>query len=162
EGFGRSQLETLLPEYLPKQRWFGGKSRQIRASRIVDWGELAGSAGVVVMVEVQYSNGEPDTYLVPLAIAYGPDTERLRQDHPNAILAAVVSEEGRGLLYDAAFADPACSALLELVESGGRFETKLGAIRGVPGAVLPMLRGVPDQPLAVARTSAEQSNTSLI
>jgi maltose alpha-D-glucosyltransferase/alpha-amylase len=162
EGFGRSQLETLLPEYLPKQRWFGGKSRQIRASRIVDWGELAGSAGVVVMVEVQYSNGEPDTYLVPLAIAYGPDTERLRQDHPNAILAAVVSEQGRGLLHDAAFADPACSALLELVESGGRLETKLGAIRGVPGAVLPMLSGAPDQPLAVARTSAEQSNTSLI
>src|SRR6516225_3610281 len=44
EGFGQSQVEAILPEYLSKQRWFGGKARRIHAARIADWGELSGAA----------------------------------------------------------------------------------------------------------------------
>jgi len=162
EGFGRSQLETALAEYLPKQRWFGGKARRIKTTLVVDWGELAHAVAVLVLVEVRYDNGDPDTYLVPLAMTYGPETDRLRQDHPNAILASVISHQGRGLLHDAAFADGACAALLELIESAGELPTRHGTIRGMPGAALPTLRGAPDTTLAPLRSTKEQSNTSLI
>jgi maltose alpha-D-glucosyltransferase/alpha-amylase len=162
EGFGRSQLEAILPEYLSKQRWFGGKARRIHATRIADWGELSPAAAALVFVEVQYESGDPDTYLVPLAMTYGPDTERLRQDAPNAILSPVISHRGRGLLHDAALADSACAALLALIESGGQIQTRRGIIRGVPGIALVALRGTPDTPLQPVRSSKEQSNTSVI
>ena len=34
----RTALEArILPAYLPRQRWFGGKSRTIKTTRLVDW-----------------------------------------------------------------------------------------------------------------------------
>jgi len=162
EGFGRSQLEALLPEYLARQRWFGAKARRIRATRIADWGELPGSAAVLALAEVQYESGDPDTYLLPLATAYGADADRLRQNASNAILSPVVSHRGRGLLHDATLDDLACSALLALIETGGQAAWRHGTIRGLPGTALPALCGAPDTQLAPARMSAEQSNTSLI
>jgi maltose alpha-D-glucosyltransferase/alpha-amylase len=162
EGFGQSQLEAILPEYLSKQRWFGGKARRIRAAKIADWGELPRAAAVLVLVDVQYERGDPETYLIPLAMTYGPDTDRLRQDTPNAILCPVISDSGKGLLHDATLADSACAALLALIERAGLVQTRRGMIRGVPGTAFPTLRGTPDTPLAPARTSKEQSNTSLI
>ena len=37
EGMGRQLLEMVsLPEYLPKQRWFAGKSRHIQSTRIIN------------------------------------------------------------------------------------------------------------------------------
>ena len=68
EGRGRSAMEGLfLPEYLVKQRWFGGKARRIQGTRIVDWGQLRESAALA-LVEVRYESGDPDNYLVTLSI----------------------------------------------------------------------------------------------
>ncbi len=78
EGAGRYRLESmLLPEYLPKQRWFGGKARRIRATRIADWMALPGFRRPCwSLVEVQYEKGEPDTYFLPLGLAFGKDADR--------------------------------------------------------------------------------------
>ena len=55
DGVSRERLETVyLPEYLPKQRWFAGKSRHIQSTRIVDWAALDGSYSALAFVEVQY------------------------------------------------------------------------------------------------------------
>src|ERR1700745_454489 len=41
EGVGRERLETFnLPEFLLKQRWFAGKSRHLKATRIINWSQL--------------------------------------------------------------------------------------------------------------------------
>ena len=38
EPSARRALEhTILPKYLPKQRWFGAKARSIESVSIVDW-----------------------------------------------------------------------------------------------------------------------------
>jgi maltose alpha-D-glucosyltransferase/alpha-amylase len=57
-------LETALPEYLPRQRWFGGKSRKIRKVGVTDWGELEGAA--MMFLEVDYESGPSEGYLAPL------------------------------------------------------------------------------------------------
>src|SRR5580658_9232869 len=65
EGAGRYKLETvLLPDYLAKQRWFGGKARRIRSTEIADWTPLPDSNAVFALVEVQYEKGDPDTYFI--------------------------------------------------------------------------------------------------
>ena len=97
EGAGRYRLESLLlPEYLSKQRWFGGKARRIRSTRIADWTVAPDSHAVLAWVEVKYEIGDPDTYFVPLGLVFGKDAERAQETFPNSIVSPVVSSAGPG------------------------------------------------------------------
>ena len=40
-GAELTQLETSLPAWLSRQRWFGAKSRRIQSARILDWIDLS-------------------------------------------------------------------------------------------------------------------------
>jgi maltose alpha-D-glucosyltransferase/alpha-amylase len=163
EGAGRDRLETiLLPEYLPKQRWFGAKARRIKTTRIVDWAALPATKAVLTLVEVQYEKGDPETYCLPLAMTFGKDGDQLRQSAPHSVVAAFVSRNGPGLLHDGILDDTACAAFLSLIEKAGEARTRHAVIRGVPGRMLPTLRGPTEVSLPLRRGSAEQSNTSLL
>src|SRR5258708_29740820 len=108
DGAGRYRVESvLLPEYASKQRWFGGKARRIRSAKIADWMALPDSNAVLVMMDIQYERGEPDTYFLPLALAFGKEGEQVRETFPNAIVAPVISGSGAGCLYDATVDDRA-------------------------------------------------------
>ncbi len=163
EGAGRYRLESvLLPNYLSKQRWFGGKARRIRSTRIVDWMIFPDSNAVFALVEVQYDKGDPETYFLPLGLAFDKDAEQLHEASPNTIVAPVVSSHGPGFLHDAVSDDRACAALLAFIERSKQTPLRNGFIRGVPGAAFEGLRGPAEAALPVRRGSAEQSNTSLI
>ncbi|HEY4359937.1 MAG TPA: maltose alpha-D-glucosyltransferase [Bryobacteraceae bacterium] len=163
EGAGRYRLESsLLPEYLLKQRWFGGKTRRIRSTRIVDWMMLPESPAVLAIIEVSYDKVGPDNYFLPLGLAFGKDADHLHETSQNAIVAPVVSAGEPGFLYDGAIDDRACAALLSFVEFAKQAPSRQATIRGVPGAGFQALRGPSDIALAVRRGSAEQSNTSLV
>jgi maltose alpha-D-glucosyltransferase/alpha-amylase len=91
EGENRERLETEeLIEYLPKQRWFAGKSRQIESTKIVDWAELDASQSAVALVEVQFDRGLLETYQLFLAMTIGEVADVLRRENPNAIIAAII------------------------------------------------------------------------
>ena len=163
EGATRYRLESkLLPEYLSKQRWFGGKARHVRSTRIADWMTFADSNAVFAFVEVQYEKGEPDTYSLPLGLAFGKGAEKLKEAFPTAIIAPAMSPSGPGFLYDAVYDDRACAELLTLIERAEQAPGRNGLIRGVPGADFSGLRGPVETSLAVRRASAEQSNTSIV
>ncbi len=154
EGQGRSQLEAvLLSKYLGKQPWFEGT---VLSTRVVDWGELAPSTSIVALIEVRYHSGEPEFYLIPLGMTYEPESDRIRQESPNAVLSSVVSRGKGGVMHDGALDDAACAALFALIETGGRLATRHGELSGGPGAMLASLRGSPDAPMAAVRRSAEQ------
>jgi maltose alpha-D-glucosyltransferase/alpha-amylase len=163
EGVGRYRLESArLPDYISKQRWFGGKARRIRSTRIADWMPFPDSNAVLALVEVQYEKGEPDTYFLALGLSFGKDAEQVHETFPNAIVSPVVSSRGAGFLHDAVCDDRACAAFLSFIENAKQAPSRTGTIRGVPGAALDSLRGPAETSLAVRRGSAEQSNTSLL
>ena len=163
DGAGRYRLESLLlPGYLSKQRWFGGKARRIRSTKIADWMLLPDSNAVLALVEVKYEKGDADTYFVPLGLAFGKDAERTLETFPNAIVSPVVSSAGSGFLCDAVCDDRACAAFLSFIEQAKQAPARNGQVRGIPGAAFEALRGPAEVSLALRRTSAEQSNTSLI
>ncbi len=142
EGAGRYRLESLaLPEYLPKQRWFGGKARRIRATRIADWTLLPDSQAALVLVEVVYEKGDPETYFLPLERSFGKDAEQLREKCGNGILSPATSESGPGYLHDATCDENACAALLSFIEHGKEAQARNGSIRGVAGAQFQTVRG---------------------
>jgi maltose alpha-D-glucosyltransferase/alpha-amylase len=163
-GAGRERLEKeWLPEFLPKQRWFGAKSRQIATTTVADWGMLGEAA--LTLVEVQYAGGDQDTYLVPLAISSGAAGEAICRDQGTAVLASLATPAGEGFLHDGLLSDDAGQHLLELIAGAGEVEMHHGTIRGLPGSRFAELRGPAakgQEGLEVKRGSAEQSNTSLL
>src|SRR5262249_13825425 len=121
EGAGRYWLEAvLLPEFLPKPRWCGGKGRRIRGTPITDWAGLTGSTPVVVVVEVDYDRGESDSYFLPLALSFDATADKLFQESPNSILSPAISRSRRGVLHDGVLDDSACAAFLSLIENATR------------------------------------------
>ena len=89
-GITCQRLETVnLPNYLPKQRWFGGKSRHIKSTRVLDWTMLKSSHCVMALVEVEFDTGGSDVYLLLLAMAFSEAAEELQRTSANAIIAPV-------------------------------------------------------------------------
>ena len=164
DGRPRKALETaIFPEYLPKQRWFGGKARVIKETRILDWIWMdSGTApSALVLVEVNYTDGSADVYDVPLGIATGRQAEDLQKSRPEVVLCDLRMGEATGVLYDAMADDAACRALLEAIQTSRRIAGRSGAAEPFPTAALAAVDGDPAA-LKVARGSAEQSNTSIL
>jgi maltose alpha-D-glucosyltransferase/alpha-amylase len=158
-GSQRERLEVeVLPTYLPHQRWFGGKSRVIQRTAIRDWAEFAGPHGALVLLDAEYASGPPETYVVPLATAFGQTADIPSQ----AVLCALRSKSGPGVLYDAAFHDDTRAALFACIEQGAHIRTRHGEIRGERRSAFAEARGPQDTPLPAARTLAEQSNSSVV
>jgi maltose alpha-D-glucosyltransferase/alpha-amylase len=164
EGMGRKRLETVnLPEYLPQQRWFAGKARAIKSTRIINWAPIKEPHSALALVEVQFEAGEPEVYQVPLAITLGAAANELRRVAPSAIIASVLSAKMDGLLHDGVHDDNVCLELLSLVENGSELRATDGRIiRGVPAKVLQEIHGSAETPFPVRRSTAEQSNTSIV
>jgi maltose alpha-D-glucosyltransferase / alpha-amylase len=162
-GANRERLEAVyFPSYLPKQRWFGGKTRQIVSTRITDWVPFSASAGALVFVEVHFESGEPDVYVLPLALIFGEAGEELQRTAPNSIIAPVLSARESGILHDGVFDDKVCLELLSIVGNRVVLNTRAGRIHGLPSAGFAEVAGPDGAGLAVRRGSAEQSNTSIL
>ena len=153
-------LESLLPGYLQRQRWFGSKSRTITRVQVADSLLFDEERAALVWIDVSYTEGEPDAWLLCLAMSFGEAAAALRESAPGQILANAGSALRAGVLHDGMMRPGAPAALLEILAGGEELRTQNGTLRGLPGAALPALRGT--QPLAARVSSAEQSNTSAI
>ncbi len=161
-GFQRERLETrLFPRFLPAQRWFGSKARDILAARIEDWGPLSDSGAVLALLRVTYTEGEPEDYALPLAVSFGEPADDLLAASPAAVVSGVTSGDRTGILYDAMWDDPTCVALLGAIEAGAVLPTQRGLLRGEAGAALTAPDGQAE-PLTPRRPTGEQSNSSVI
>jgi maltose alpha-D-glucosyltransferase/alpha-amylase len=162
-GGGRLRLETVhLPAFFPKQRWFGGKSEGIQATRIRDSVMLNSQHSALTLVEVRSDSGRTDTYLLPLAIALDRRGEDLQRNAPRAVIAPLLSGGAAGLLYDGIFDDQTCAQLFSLIEKGEELEMLHGRVRAIRGAAFHKILASADTPLPVRCGSAEQSNTSVL
>ncbi len=170
EGDDAARLEAILPAVLRNRRWFGAKDRRILASTIGARISLPFSAGgeraELLIVNVEYLDGEPDRYLLPVIHLAGQAAEGLLQDHPEAALALTTDPSGEaGILADAHFDPRFAKALVELV-AGRRRRAADGGLRlaGVQVAARAAeLQSIGLGEQVPARVSAaEQSNTSIV
>ncbi len=150
-GERRAQLEReILPGYIARCRWFGGKAREPRGFKISAVGPVSAAADAarLVFVEVEYASGAAETWLLPLQVAGGRRAEALARDVPQVVVARF--REG-GVLFDAVHDADFRAALFTLLAHGGD-----GEIAGVAGPNL-------GEPVPASRVLAvEQSNTSVI
>ncbi len=159
-------LRDILPDYLERQAWFRGKSRTIKLLTIkeavpVKW---AGAADAyLAFLQVEYVDSDTELYALPLAFASGSETDALRKNSPQRIIAElqVTSLAQSGILYDAFGSPDFCAALLDLIWRPRRTKATQGQIEPVRLAEFRRIVGdsSPPKPSA-ART--EQSNSSVI
>src|SRR5271157_2967516 len=119
-GHGLALLETELTAWLPRQRWYGAKTRKIRSTRVLDWVELpnATAAGTTILatsglpadstippalffIEIAYADGPTDIYQIPLAFSTGIDAEDLIANQSQSMVAALATPTGSAVLHDA-------------------------------------------------------------
>ena len=130
-GHGLALIETLLPAWLPRQRWFGAKTRNIQSARVLEWIELPAAspeslnaanhaadrimASVLLFVEIAYSDGPSDTYQIPLAFSTAADADDLTANNPLKILATLTTPNGPLVLHDATTCEDFRQTLLTLI-----------------------------------------------
>ncbi len=157
----RGELESqVLPEYLPKRRWFAAKDERLHGVRLGAIAALPGTQGAVVMAEaeVQLPRGRVERYCLPLA-----GTEDVEGIGPlPAQLALSRLRQGRrvGYLTDAFAEDRMPLAVLAGLRAGITVATEEGGIRFLGTSRLEAL-ALAEAP-EIRRLSAEQSNSSII
>ena len=63
-------LEAVLQEYIKDRRWFRSKARHIQSCVIQDVVPMhfLQSTAYVVLLQVNFTAGEPETYIIPVMI----------------------------------------------------------------------------------------------
>ncbi|HEV2446081.1 MAG TPA: maltose alpha-D-glucosyltransferase [Candidatus Sulfopaludibacter sp.] len=134
-GHGLAVLENAMAAWLPRQRWFGSKTRRIQTVRVIDWAELpaAVTANTIVppsgelpaansippalfYLEVSYEDRASEVYQAPLAFSVGADAEEWMGSHPQSVIALLPSAAGSGALHDATVREDFRQDLLTLIE----------------------------------------------
>lgn len=101
-----AELETtILPQYLPKAKWFEGKHRAVEQIRIKSCISipLEQNSAFVLLVEVKYANGFPEIYQLSVAIVKASFGNKLLDSNPQAVIAMLISGDTECYLCDALF-----------------------------------------------------------
>jgi maltose alpha-D-glucosyltransferase / alpha-amylase len=132
-GRGRAVLESALPSWLLRQRWFGAKTRKIQSVRIRDWVELRSKSGdscfhavdapqgavaspALFFLEILYGEGPADLYQIPLAFGFSGESEDVTGGRPESCIAKFNAAAGSVILYDVAAREDFQQDLLRLIE----------------------------------------------
>lgn len=152
KGKAKSMLEEILPDYLKTRRWFGGKAKRIRSVKIKE--TIPVSHAYITMVQVEYVEGDSETYTLPLTYTTG--------ERPNGAFVRVQLKDGgeEGVIYDAAMDESFCEVLLNAISRRRRFKGTAGEIAALPTQAFRQIWR--DEPMEISTPNVEQSNTSVI
>ncbi|GAB3362331.1 maltokinase N-terminal cap-like domain-containing protein [Modestobacter lapidis] len=144
-----SALTDMLADWMPHQRWFGGKGREWAG--VTEEGfflDQSDPALTVHRVRVSYTDGATDTYLVPLSWRDSPAEEL-----SGAFVGAISGAHGANYAYDAMRdRESTMPWLTHLVAA-----STVGPMHFHPAGGADIPEGVPGDVI-----STEQSNTSLV
>jgi len=120
-GRTRRGLERALPRRMVERRWFRGKAQKIKGASIVDAIPLETEEGraYLVMVEIDYVQAAPETYVLPMAFATGERAKNLLEEWKHTVVARVRvksrSEPDEGVIFDPLGTPAFSNALLDLL-----------------------------------------------
>jgi maltose alpha-D-glucosyltransferase/alpha-amylase len=170
-GPGRGPIEELLPSYLVGRRWFRSKARRIKSVEIVDWVPIPGppteqrppeTVGVLSLVHVDFVEGDPELYALPLALA--PVEPGSPDSHlPWSAIARLRGPTGERVLHDGVWDASVSKAIFECVARRRRLNGVAGQLLAAPTLAFRKVRGPLDgRALEPTPVTAEQTNTSVV
>jgi maltose alpha-D-glucosyltransferase/alpha-amylase len=118
-------LERYLVRFLKQRPWFGSKGRALKSIAIREVLPVTYGAATapVLMIQAEFSEAAPDTYVLPLTFVTDERAERILTDSPTALVARVLSGQDDGYLVDALAEPQFCSMVLEAIRASVPFET---------------------------------------
>ena len=151
-------LRDLLPQYLPRRRWFAAKNETILAARLAYAVPLPSMQEILIIeVEVETSRGT-DRYLMPAGIAWeGPGLTSFAQQ---TALARIRRGRRVGYLTDAFALEALPRGILQGLKNRGRLPINDGEIRALGTDAVDALEGIEEA--KIRWLTAEQSNSSVI
>src|SRR5437773_1476151 len=163
---GKEAFETILLNYIRRRRWFAGKARRLKSVQITDWIDIRTDEGTAYLTTIvaSYAEGDPETYLLPLAHTNPAESSQIIERWPHAAIAwvKVPGQEQRGLIYDALGPPGFADALLSAMARRRRFNGPKGTLVGSTNKAFIRLRGPETIKLEANLSAAEQSNNSVV
>jgi len=167
---GRRPLtEAALLSYIRQRRWFGSKARYTRSVDIEDTIALPYDISVahLALVRMEYSEGEPETYFLPLTFAWGERAAQILDSLPQAVIARLKlgrkGSEKEGVIYDALIEPGFRDALLKAMARRRRYRGELGQLVATHTRnVFRKIREPVQDTLESAVLAGEQTNTSVV
>ncbi len=141
-------MTLSFDEWLPRQRWYAGRSRELATVQQVASTALRDDLDLVLL-DVSYTDGSSERYQVLVRWNTGPIEEYAE--------VATIGADGDRTAYDALYDPTAARYLLSLIDSSETVGSGAEAVRFVkePDVELPL-------DAAPRVSAAEQSNTSVV
>ena len=162
------RLEKVLLTFVKERRWFRGKAKKVLAANIIDVVplRLASSTEYLVMLEVEYREGEPETYTLPLTFAPVEEASEILNDRPSSVVARLKAKQNNKtsefVIYDAMVDKDFVNTLLTAIVRHRRFKGKTGSIVASSIKALHTISRSLKLPLEFTSIKTEQTNTSVI
>ena len=159
------RMASVLLEWMLERRWYRGKARKVLGAKLS--GSIpvrtASSTAVLALLEVEYADGEPELYALPLVSDSSVDLEDLLTTAPQAAIARLVGGDVPGHLIDGALVPEVLEALMGI--AAGRRRVRGGGGSDLLGRAFRGLRtwaGTRAQDLPATPMTVEQSNSSAL
>ena len=167
EGRERAILERqVLPQFIRRQRWFGGKSRTLETVSIRDWlkVETPGRDLPTVMMYVRTydSDGNYEKYQIPLAVVDGELADQMLATNSAAVMCHIKAGAAEGMLVDALGSDALCAHLLAFIARSGSTKMRQGTLVGTSTSAFEAPAEGPAAAGKLQRGSSESSNSNVI
>ena len=162
----RGRLEQCLQAYIQPRRWFGGKAREVKSVHIEETLSVPTEAGksLLLLLAVEFVQGDPELYQLPLAFAPGPEAQWLEREHPQLAIARLRLKHSSvdGLLHDGIASRSFAKALLEVMARRRMLKGAKGEAEGISLPAFRRIRGDNGTPLEPVPGRAEQSNSAVL
>jgi maltose alpha-D-glucosyltransferase/alpha-amylase len=158
----RASIAAILPRFLTSRRWYRGKDRRLRSIEVAEVIPILQNKYVMLLVRVEYTTGDPDTYVLPVGSARGDEAQLLQDEHPEALIAEIRADDGaRTFLYGAMVSGEFSSLLLEACARRKRFVGEAGVLVGERNRDFRRLWGPTHPNLEPAREPTSHFNSSI-
>ncbi|MEW5803115.1 MAG: maltose alpha-D-glucosyltransferase [bacterium] len=161
---GERLVKEILPSFLRSSRWFGGKSRRIQQVKIVKTIPMSKNSPAVYLLflDVHYTEGMPEVYLLPLTFAHETQAQQIMEDHPQGVIARVRIDEVMGIIYDGVYSEKFRQDLLLMVSKRQKIRDDGGELAAYPGKALRGFMKEKQLPFESLVLKGEQSNSSIL
>lgn len=161
--------QQILPQYLPKCRWFRSKTKTIAAVSVHHYPIIRTKGATTdkaeaypLRLQVRYTSGMQENYFLPIALITEPNSIlHYSQQLPQAILCKAITSEKEGIIIDALFDKMFQKALFELMKDGADLFNSTGGLNFETGKALTKYQ-LPEEGITSKILGVEQTNTSIV
>lgn len=169
QGWEKPSLQSVLMAYIKQRRWFSGKAQYIRSATVYDVITIPSKIiqAYIILFAVDYAEGEPEIYNIPVALAWGNETKQIIEEFPQSLIAYLklrgdYSEE-TGIIYDALINHDFRTMMLDFISRRRNFKGEKGRLNVYrTRKVFHSIYGSTSASLESVLTKGEQTNTSVI